>query len=67
MKLDPDVRAAIKDIPAEYTIKKSKNHYFLYVDGHPRVLVAGNHGRLSFTELRSTLRDLAKLKERLGG
>jgi hypothetical protein len=67
MKLDPDVRSVMVDIPAEYVIEKSKNHYYLRVDGHPRIIIAGNHGRLNIWELRKTVKSLRQLIEKLKG
>lgn len=67
MKLDPDVRLAINSLPVFYSIEKSKDHYYLRVDGHPRIIIAGNHGRLKFAELRNTLKAINRLKEKLEG
>lgn len=67
MKLDPDVRSVIADIKAEYVIEKSKNHYYLRVDGHPRIIIAGNHGRLGTWELRKTVKSLRRLIDKLKG
>jgi hypothetical protein len=61
MKLDPDVRATLAKLTVPYTIEKSKNHYYVRMENHPRIIIAGNHGRLSIPELRITLRKLNKI------
>lgn len=65
MKIDPDIRKALDDLGVGYTIEKSKNHYFARVEGHPRIIVAGNHGKNKPGEIRGTLRDIKRLKEKL--
>lgn len=66
MKIDADIRKALDDLGVPYTIEKSKDHYFARVGNHPRVIVAGNHGRNKPGEIKGTLRDIKRLRERLG-
>jgi hypothetical protein len=61
MKLDPDVRSALAKLPVPHTIEKSKNHYYARIEGRPRIIIAGNHGRLGVFELRNTIKQLNKI------
>jgi hypothetical protein len=65
MTLDPEIRKALDDLGVGYTIEKSRDHYFARVAGHPRIIVAGNHGKNKHGERKGTLRDIRRLKERL--
>jgi hypothetical protein len=67
MKLDPEVKKALDELGVPYTIEKARDHYFAKVDGHPRIIVAGNHGKHKHGERLGTLRDIKRLKEKLGG
>jgi hypothetical protein len=64
MNLDPKVRAALEATGLPYTIEKSKDHYFARVGDRPRVLVAGNHGKLKHGELKSTLKRIKRLADK---
>ncbi len=65
MKIDPEVRKALDDLGVSYTVEKSKDHYFVRVIGHPRIIIAGNHGSLKDGERRGTLRNIKRLREKL--
>lgn len=65
MKIDADIRKALDDLGVAYTIEKSKDHYFVRVGNHPRIIVAGNHGRNKPGEIKGTLRDIKRLREKL--
>lgn len=65
MKIDADVRRALDELGVPYTIEKSKNHYFVRVGNHPRIIIAGNHGKAKHGEQRDTLRMIARLKNQL--
>ena len=67
MKINPEIKKALDDLGAPFTIEKTKDHYFARVDGHPRIIVAGNHGRNKHGELVSTLRNIRRIKEKLKG
>lgn len=67
MKIDADIKHALDSLGVYYTIEKSKDHYFARVDGHPRIIIAGNHGKLKSGERRGTIQKIKRLRERLGG
>lgn len=67
MRLDPSIRKALDELPVPYTIERSRDHYFVRVEGHPRIIVAGNHGKNKPGELASTLKNIKRIKEKLEG
>jgi hypothetical protein len=61
MKLDPDIRKALRSLTKTYIIEKKKDHYYALFETGERVIIAGNHGRLGRWELKRTLSDLDKV------
>lgn len=61
MKLDPDIRKALRSMIVPYTIEKKKDHYYALFETGERVIIAGNHGRLGRWELKKTLLALNKV------
>jgi hypothetical protein len=67
MKVDPIVKKALEEIPVPYTVFKSRDHYFIQVEGHPRIIVAGNHQKAKWREVRGTVRHIQKLIRSING
>jgi hypothetical protein len=61
MRIDPIIKRAMDEIPVAYEIIKTKDHYFLKIGDHPRVIIAGNHGRSKHGEIVTTVRNIHKL------
>ena len=61
MRIDPIIKRAMDEIPVAYEVIKTKDHYFLKVGDHPRVIIAGNHGRSKYGEVTSTVKNIHKL------
>ena len=61
MRIDPTIKRAMDEIPVAYEIIKTKDHYFLKIGDHPRVIIAGNHGRSKHGEIVSTVKSIHKL------
>jgi len=61
MRIDPIIKRVLDEIPVPYEIIKSKDHYFIKVGDHPRVIIAGNHGRSKHGEISGTVSAIRKL------
>ena len=66
MKMDKQVKRALDNIPVPYQIVKKTDHYYLVVEGHPRILVAGNHDRIPPHLTTKTIHNINKLITALG-
>lgn len=67
MKIDPIIKKALEEIPVPYKVVKSKDHYFVQVEGYPRIIVAGNHHRAKWHEVRGTVGHIQKLIRSISG
>jgi hypothetical protein len=61
MKIDNNIKRALKDLKVSYTIEKSRDHYFIKVEGHPRIIIGGNHDRSKTGCVKGTVRLIKKL------
>ena len=55
MKIDPNVKRVMSEIPVPYEIIKKTDHYFLLVPGFDRICIAGNHDRSSSRNVKHTV------------
>lgn len=62
MKIDNNIKRALKELPVEYSFEKSKDHYFVKVEGYPRIIIGGNHDKTKSGCVKSTVRSIKKLK-----
>jgi len=67
MKIDPIIKKALEEIPVPYTVFKSRDHYFIQVEGHPRIIVAGNHQKAKWHEVRGTVKHIQRLVRSISG
>lgn len=67
MHIEPEIKAIIKKITVPYEIVKKKDHYFLFIPGHDRICIAGNHGRHRVTQITNTVRNIQRLIEKIEG
>ena len=66
MKIDDIIQRELDTLPVPYTIKKWKDHYAVVVEGHPPIIVAGNHGRTAWILVRHTVNRIRRLRKALG-
>jgi len=59
------VKKALKRLPVDYEIVTTKDHYFLQVEGHDRILLGGNHPAQAESLVRATLKQLDALKRKI--
>jgi hypothetical protein len=67
MKVDPIIKKALEEIPVPYKLVKSKDHYFIQVEGYPRVIISGNHQKAKWREVRGTITNINKLIRSING
>lgn len=66
MKIEGIVQRALDEIPVPYQIVKKTDHYYLVVEGYPRIMVGGNHGRIPPTMHKKTVSQIRKLIKQIG-
>lgn len=61
MKIDNNIKRALKELPIEYIVEKSKDHYFVKVEGHPRIIIGGNHDRTKSGCVKNSVKSIRRL------
>jgi hypothetical protein len=61
MKLDAQIKKALDESPVPYEVVKAKDHYFAEFANGKRVVIAGNHGRQKWGEVKSTVRNIKRM------
>lgn len=63
MKIDNNIKRALKDIPIPYKIEKSKDHYFVRIQNYPRIIIGGNHDKSKAGCVKASVKSLKKIKK----
>lgn len=61
MKIDAQIKNALDESPVSYEVVKSKDHYFAVFATGQRVILAGNHGKQKWGEVKSTIRRIKQV------
>ena len=61
MKIDNNIKRVLKELPIDYSIEKSKDHYFIKVQGHPRIIIGGNHDRTKIGCVKNSVKSIKRL------
>lgn len=67
MRLDPIIQRELEPLDGLYSIRKSKDHYFVVVDGHKPIVIGGNHNRHRARLVQHTVTALRKLRKDMEG
>jgi hypothetical protein len=62
MRMDPIVKRELDLLPVPYEIRKSKDHYFVVIDGHKPICVGGNHDKHGWRLSRATSSQIKKIR-----
>lgn len=62
MRIDPTVKRELDLLPVQYTIQKSKDHYFVVIDGYRPICVGGNHDKHRWRLARATAANIRKIR-----
>lgn len=66
MRIDPTIQRELDALPVEYTIRKTKDHYFAVIEGHKPICIGGNHDKHRVRLTRHTTQALRKVRRSLG-
>lgn len=61
MKIDAHIKRALDESPVSYEVVKSKDHYFAVFATGQRIIIAGNHGKQKWGEVKSTIRRIKQV------
>jgi hypothetical protein len=61
MKIDIQIKKALDESPVPFDIVKTRNHYFAKFITGQRIIIAGNHGKQKWGEVKSTVRHIKRV------
>lgn len=62
-QVDRDIRREIAALTVPWGIRKKRDHYFLFVEGHPPICIASNGSKASTWMVKRNIEAIRKLQQ----